>query len=172
MKKIKNILLFVVSLVLSCCTKEPPHIVEGNRVMHKFSAKLKQNGLRPFGVGGYFFDKVNKYTVSYILFIETMNIEDARKLILETSEEIFDIINKDEKIRPYLLNYPFNPYDNIYLSIAFLDKGQRLLAPNISHVCLFDGKISYSYYENNQFVDHYKESFNDAYFIQYGKEPN
>lgn len=74
---------------------------------------------------------------------QSLDKDEARKLIVETTEKYLEKINSNVEIRPYLSNYPYT-LKNVTISI-FLhdDKGELFYTPKIGVVSSSDGLIEY-----------------------------
>lgn len=74
---------------------------------------------------------------------EVLNMEDARKLILDVVDEYLNEINSRKDFRPYMESYPFVPRNigvNVFL---YNEKGELRRLPEISDVGICAGIISY-----------------------------
>lgn len=85
-------------------------------------------------------------------------------------EELLNRYNLDEKIRPYLVTYPFTP-KNIDITIFFDHQPNDANQKMIKLIHLVD---DYIYYEiispDGKFLERIKISYDEAYKIAYGHE--
>ena len=94
-----------------------------------------------------------------------LSVDEARELFVEVTEELIDRFNKDEKIRPYLHNYPF-AFDNVDIMLHLSGKGER--SPGEGYVALvYKGKgdeIVYRGYdqETQKFYPLHREPYSEA----------
>jgi hypothetical protein len=113
--------LYLWSLLVSClvsCSARDPEMETYHRFLNTCSKQIsKEYRLHCYGAGGSVPDKV----CIVELFFESnqqMNIQQARRLIIPIAEKMIDDLNADEKLRPYLKDYPAT-YKNIGAVIAF-----------------------------------------------------
>jgi hypothetical protein len=97
--------------------------------------------------------------------LDALDVDQARKLYIEIMEEFLIRINKHEKIRPHLHNYPFE-VKNIKLTISFDDSNRHIRGDgHVPH--MFIGKNYTLYYaaynpEQEGFYNLHKENYGDA----------
>ncbi|MBJ7450347.1 MAG: hypothetical protein JHC93_08330 [Parachlamydiales bacterium] len=105
-----------------------------------------------------------------------LQIEEARSLIIKWSEDLIRKVNANEKIRPYLHNYPFtNKNINLAIDLEIVNGGTKYPVdpPYIAFIILTHGKIRYSVYdEENSFLNSFKgktvliETYEEAFKIE------
>jgi hypothetical protein len=149
----KSIMLF--SFILSFfgfgCTKVPEEEVLLHKVIGKHEKVQAKKKMKCIGVGGKIPDKIKGYNLHFISF-EKLDLEGARRLLIESVENLIELTNQEVAMRPYLDRYPFDYKNNDYI-IAFYDQnGEWLLPPFIASAILTEGKIDLSIYENNELV--------------------
>ena len=93
----------------------------------------EQKHLYLIGTGGQMMDDIQMMMMGFN-FYSTANIKTARNLLIEAAEKYLLAINSNEKIRPYLHNYPFTD-KNIEIVIYFykpdgsnIDSGELFIA--------------------------------------------
>lgn len=94
--------------------------------------------------------------------------ERARQIFLEVTDYILFNYNSSEKLRPFLVNYPFNPR-NVEVTIFFYKVS---LEGEIETVSGFKDKIFYKRV-STEFICKKKleyEDFDEAYYSVYGKK--
>jgi hypothetical protein len=69
---------------------------------------MTKAGLEPCGSGGQMMDQVKMLALSFD-YKGPIQIEDARKLLIQSVDTLVAVVNNDPLIRPYLYNYPFEP---------------------------------------------------------------
>lgn len=169
LKKLLPLILFI-----SCCKPlGPPHLEEVGRFKRKINQSFMQNyGLSCNGSGGGFVDQINKLDMTYIKN-GVYSIEEARYLIVRCMEEMYDSINNDENILPYLKTHPFER-NCLVISILFKDGYIENRKPNypiaLAHVLICKDKIFYGIDEEDSgsFPTVYEEPYSEAYKIVYG----
>lgn len=96
------------------------------------------------------------------------SIDEARKLIIQISEDFLVDINEQTELKPYYTVYPFTN-KNIEITIYMYDEfGYELFAPAISIAGLFQGAIDYSVVDSDnplKLLPVYKESYEEAFRI-------
>ena len=136
-----------------------------NEVRRKAASEIKaQIGLYPSGTMGQMMYDIEKLGLSFKCF-KPVTIEEGREYLVKSTQIFLDIINSDEKIRPYLANYPFTA-KNIQIEIFIhkpdwseLDKGQ------LSIISCSENKLSYdvdSPPNFPRFLTVYEETFEEA----------
>lgn len=89
--------------------------------------------------------------------------DKLRKILIDCVEEFLVAINADEKLRPFLKNYPFTEKE-IEIVIFVSDKnGRELYDPDISVASAVDGKIYFNTVDKNKPKGPYKEWFEEDY---------
>lgn len=71
-------------------------------------------------------------------FERAVSLEEARTLLVDCMQRVLRTFNEDEKVRPYLHNYPMDS-NNLRLGIVFTDDlGRDHLTPNVCYCFLFE----------------------------------
>ncbi len=175
MNSIKIILIILLlGLTVIGCDKggEPNYIRMSDRIVNQYLKDMKDlYGLNCFGCGGGFLNKVNEIIISFKIQ-GPKNREELRELVIKITEDLLRRYNDNEKIRPYLKNYPFtdrNVRIGILLTdekgISFHNKGadkERLCA-----VYQFWGSICYQILneEKPYLQDVFEETYEEALSI-------
>lgn len=116
------------------------------------------------GVTGRLADRVNLLGLSFQIKGLLSN-KRLREILIDCTEYFIAAVNANEKIRPYLKNYPFTANEielELFLTAA---DGKDLYAPDISVVSTFSGKVWYSTYEKDRLYggrSTIEESYEDA----------
>ena len=101
---------------------------ESTKIVKKFLNEMKtKEKLRCSGLGGGSQGEINLISIDWESY-KTLNVSEARNLIVSLAETLLKEFNKNRVIRPYLHNYPFN-VENIDLHIGF-QKNYRQKDPN------------------------------------------
>jgi len=124
----------------------------------------KPRGLHLTGSGGAMMYDVKKVILNFLSF-DTLTVDEARVLYVEMMEEFLCRVNQNEKIRPYLHNYPFE-INNFDLTIGF-ENAQRKITGD-GHVALMyigrNNELSFRGYnpEAEEFYSLHRESYAEA----------
>ena len=124
-----------------------------HEIINSFSKDMqKEYGLICVGSGGRMPHDVEEIDIMFYCY-QYATIAEARQLFVTVTEKLVDKINQNEKIRPFLREYPFTskPADRIFtwsranISLSFCKKdGSHYLDGSVASVCQArDGKISY-----------------------------
>lgn len=104
-------LLFFVFSICSCgrrnfyVSSEKQLLI--NEIRGNVAVQLKEKyDLYPGGFGGQAMDQVEMLALAFDYY-QPLEIEDARELLIAAVQEFLSAVNADERIRPYLANYPF-----------------------------------------------------------------
>jgi hypothetical protein len=108
--------------LLGCATGEDPNYIRmSDQIINLYIKDMKeQYGLKCFGSGGGFLNKVNEIIISF----ETQgpkNKKELRELVIKINEDLLKRYNENEEIRPYLKNYPFTA-KNLRIGILLTDE--------------------------------------------------
>lgn len=141
---INELCLMSCLVIFSGCVALPKHEIEADRIMNAYTYHVeKAYGFRSFAVGGGMMDDVKSITLKYIAY-EKVDIPTARKMLVQNIEDLLKTINSDEKIRPYLHNYPFT-VNNLKFGLCFFDSNNDWIEPPyLGKAILLNGKIHYS----------------------------
>lgn len=91
-----------------------------DEILKNSAIKLrKEKDLRLIGTGGGMMNEVRMLALSFFYYGE-VDVKKGRCLLISAVNELVDEVNADERIRPYLVQYPFKP-ENIEIRI-FLRK--------------------------------------------------
>ncbi len=167
----KQLWCIVITFMFSCGFREPIHCKLSDKIFIPYNKELKkQKNLFVCGSGGAMMGDIQSVHASYISF-ERFNVEQARRLYVEVMEGYISRYNANEKIRPYLHNYPVTidnfevmigfeneqrkHMDGGFVALMFIAKNHRLL------YCTYD-------HEKQEFVDLYEETYEQAREIVLG----
>ena len=158
---VANILVLFIFIMKLHAREELPiyeHYV--NEIVNSFCAEVEaeHKGLTCSGSGGSMPDNVRKISVDFYASF-TASVEEARLLQVSCAKKLLNKINSHEKIKPYLVKYPFTPKE-ISISISFYDKnGKRPLDGSVARTLLAIDKI---FYKKAEMVKKIAPSFLDA----------
>jgi hypothetical protein len=124
--------------------------------------KLKEEkGLILIGTGGRMMEDIEMMSMGFE-YHEDVDIDQARKLLIDSAAEYLSKINADEKIRPYLHNYPFTR-ENIKIEIYFRDTDNTKSSPEkVNIAATSDGRFSYYVRDESSLRTIKEESYEDA----------
>lgn len=168
--------LLVFVLFLLACGCEPHSSNEKQRLVNaareRAAVRLeREKGLVPFGSGGQTSDRVKMLHLAF-QYRGKIGIPEARRLVTDAVEELVKTVNADEKLRPYLSNYPFRP-DNVEVEIYLKNPDRAPISPEVSPevspeslrvVASRDGKIEYEASDplSHRLVTVFEENYEEA----------
>ncbi|HEY4831659.1 MAG TPA: hypothetical protein VIH61_03765 [Waddliaceae bacterium] len=125
------------------------------------------------GSGGGIPDYVTNFSLHYVS-TNQVDMLKTRKMFVNNVEDLLQLINSNEQIRPYLSNYPFT-INNLEFRISFQDRfGKRQEPPYVALVSLINERIFYSFYDlsTRQFIGKdYSEPYSEARKMVLGEDP-
>jgi hypothetical protein len=174
--KINLLILFL--LILFSCSKDGSILQKKENDLHKetdmyeviqiVSKKLQiKYGLQLVGIGGgadekgvWSLDASYKYSGPKIL-----EIEEARKIILNCIEEFLWEANNNLEFRPAMKEFPFSSKNIGILIITYDEKGNLVHFPYISVISHGDGIINYKSLDTKitlPYVNNRRETYEEA----------
>ncbi|CCB87958.1 hypothetical protein SNE_A00800 [Simkania negevensis Z] len=129
------------------CSSLGNRFVDYERIADRITAKTakkleKEKNLRLVGIGGRMMDDIQMMAMGFDYFHE-VNLQEARGLVVYAIKEYLADINKSEKVRPYLHNYPFTA-KNIEIRIWVYNPDRSEPSPDkICCISATNGMISY-----------------------------
>jgi hypothetical protein len=141
-KKLAILWLVLTGLLLqsSCSSYESPRYVKiAHSITNQTAKKLgKEKGLSLCGTGGGMMNDV-KFMMMAFSYPKSIDVKEARDLLIYSAEAYLSAINNNAEIRPFLHNYPFTA-DNIEIVIYF----PNVKNSNLLHIaCANKGRVSY-----------------------------
>ena len=99
----------------------PVYIIYADKISSTLIKEMEEKyGLHCCGSGGQLATGVGALAVDFEIR-KKVTIEEAREMIVTATERFLELINSDEKIRPYLKEYPFKP-NRAEILLAFRNK--------------------------------------------------
>lgn len=155
----------VILLLLSACHKSHSDLADEQISCYAKKA-YQEKRIVLEGSGGAMMNDIKEFAMSFQCS-QHLNLEQTRALIVQIVDEFLQQVNENEKIRPYLHDYPLT-VNNVSLMIGF--RNHQNLRPSKEHIALaytHKDKIYYSHWdstklESSKFCDDLDESFNDA----------
>ncbi|MCH9627352.1 MAG: hypothetical protein S4CHLAM2_09900 [Chlamydiales bacterium] len=116
------------------------YVKMSDRIVKRYNKEVaKPKRLCLSGSGGAMMDDIKKVILNYQSF-DSLNIDEGRVLFVDMMEEFLVRMNQNEKIRPYLHNYPFG-VENFKLRIGFDDSKRNIIG---------DGHVALMFVNKNQ----------------------
>lgn len=108
-------------------------------------------------------DQVKMLALTFICN-RPLEVEEGRKLLVTAVETFVSVINRDDKIRPYLNNYPFEPQN---VEIRIIVKKTDFSSVNPEKLCLLsviNGNCEYDAHDSKTKLlkTIYEETFFEA----------
>lgn len=154
----------------SCTVKERPsyRISEKEALADEITQKVafrlkKEKGLKPCGSGGGMMDQIWMLSLSFN-YNKPVSIEEGRELLIAILDCYTDAVNADERIRPYLQNYPFRPGNfEIFIFLREPD-GTKVPRGELSILSSRKNLLEYEYYEpgTGRLKVRHKETYTEA----------
>ena len=168
----KLLLLPLLMLFSFISAKEPLYIRLSNEIVGPYKKEVrKERGYECTGGGGSLCNNVKVITLTFTVRQVMHSQEEARRIIIELAEDLMARYNANEKIRPYLNDYPFGPR-NTQILLLFNPKDPSSTTPLISTANLMKGSISYSLASpccGTRVGELPLETYDEAYKLVYGK---
>lgn len=141
------LLIAGLSFVLGCSFFGESSVSEREKITDAITQEVakkicKEKDLVLAGTGGGAMYGVRMLSLSFYSYKE-VDLETARKLLVYCVDEYLAAINSNKKIRPYLVNYPFNE-NNVEIRI-FLHgaDGRNVPSGKLSIVSMVDGTLHF-----------------------------
>lgn len=140
------------------------YVTYANDVIRSFAKVMKTEfGLQCCGSGGKMPHDIEEFKVGFEIN-RRATIEEARMFEVQATERFLKIINENEKIRPFLREFPFKA-NRVAVSISFNKKDNNPYTDgSVSYMSLIKGKIYYSAQEpkNEKLYDIFEEPYEEA----------
>jgi hypothetical protein len=163
------LLLVITSLFLSGCAQNFHNRLSSDEeladeCLKKAATRLKaEKDLYLCGTGGRMMDEIKMLALSFNFYKE-VNVEEGRELLIEAVKALVDVVNADERIRPYLNNYPFSA-NNIQIRIFLQKRDFSAFGPDkLSVISSLQGILEYEIDdpETKLFKTVHKETYEEA----------
>ena len=163
MTLVTKTLLAILALSLISCTRQVREDVKiVDQIQAKVEKKLTADGTLyvEAQMAGMFYE-VKKLGFR-LRSTKKLNLEETRVLYVNCVAALLKEVNENEKIRPYLIKYPFT-FENTDILIAFRER-DSVPPPYIALVLSANKFIYYSTYNNKIrfFDDFHEETFEEA----------
>ena len=167
----KDLLFSLIFLVVICCAffLKPGYRLSAreqasNIVTKKVATQLSsEKKLLPCGSGGQISHGVKKLSLSFF-YREPIEIEQGRELLIAGVNKFVAAVNADEHIRPYLVNYPFEPKNVEILIFLQNPDGSEIIPGKLTCMGATEGVLTYDIEdpETQRLVTIHKESYEEA----------
>lgn len=159
------VLIVLFALASGCNdTRCKPDKVSG-RILAQFSKQMQKKGLSAVGKGGGCSRDTKIYLISITLdYYEEMDIQSARRLIVESTQTLLNLINSDPKNKEYFEQFPAK-VNTVFLAII----GQPQKNINSDYIFIVDIINGILYYKidiekspSSPFTTIHQETFEEA----------
>ncbi len=144
--------------------QSPVYVKLAHKITEKTARELKaQKNLFLVGTGGQMMDDIQMMMMGFNCY-KVLDIETARKLLVDAVQVYLSFINSNAEIRPYLHNYPFTA-QNVEIVIYFYNPdGSEVPHEKIVIAAVNQGKVVYYVddLEKNNIKTIYEESYEKA----------
>lgn len=149
MQRTVSLIVFIISVLAQIHPihakeeKYPDYLKYVDEITNDFTQDIqKKYKLYCYGSGGSMPTDVEKIEVFFISY-NHLTVEEARRIAVNATQELLEKVNKHEKIRPYLREYPFKP-DRIGLLVSVRTKTDNRPADgSVAIVTVAENKIFY-----------------------------
>ena len=144
-----RLLLFLsMAVSIAGCTQKHAYqpstkVTLASEIRNKVAIQLqREKELVPSGTGGQMMHQIKMLALSFD-YRKPIDINKGRELLIEAVDEFVAAVNADERIRPYLNNYPFEP-KNIEIRIFLRSPNGSDVAPGeLSVISALDAVLEY-----------------------------
>ena len=129
-------------LFLLCfsCTRTPPHMATGYKIIHQHQNAMSLLGWIPQSVGGSFsLDDIKVLNSSFMIIADHYDVNKTREQIVLGAKKFLDHINNIEAGKKHLNHFPFT-YQDLDYSLMICDQEGKLLG----HTFLMFGDVMFS----------------------------
>jgi hypothetical protein len=145
MKYFINLILGLFVMILFCSFNLESEDYEklADKITHKVATQLLiEKDMHLIGIGGQMMDDIQMMEMSFEI-CRPIDIPKARQLLISAIRKYLSEINNDEKIHPYLHQYPFTD-QNIEIRIWIRNPdGSRVALDKIYYVSAINGILRY-----------------------------
>ena len=135
-----------------------------NELMKNVAQELNTKlNLYPCGTGGRMMHEIKMLALAFDYY-QPITIEEGRNLLITSIDIFVKAVNDDERIRPYLANYPFEP-KNVQIRIFLRNPNGSNPGPGeFAVISSIDGILEYDVNDpkNPLFTTIHKESYQEA----------
>ncbi len=169
-KKVILTLILGFQLCADIKNEDSPYISYTKEIVASFvDDSEKAYGLNCIGTGGKFATNVGQIDIRFLAH-RRGSIEEARTLEVNMIQKLLKTLNGNEKIRPFLAEYPFKAKD-LHLSISFQnEKNDYYYDESIAYVSHIKNRLFYDKADpsTKKLIDSFEESYDEAVKIVNG----
>ncbi|NGX40130.1 MAG: hypothetical protein KR126chlam1_01471 [Chlamydiae bacterium] len=126
MKKFVKVIFLVFVLIstniFAKSNESESYVQIAQKLMNNFADEIeKEHGLSCIGTGGRMPYDIEEFSLKLLSHNRT-SVKEARELLVRITEKFLEEINSNKKVRPFLREYPFEPF-RAEVSIAFWENG-------------------------------------------------
>lgn len=138
------------------------YVVQSNQITKEVSDRIsKRYNMKVIGVTAGLMNCVNALGLDFHIQ-GPLSKEQLRIILVDSVEEFLTLLNEDERIRPFLKEYPF-PADGIQIAIFVKDKERNsIYYPEITVASVYNGKLFYRSKEKDV-ISGYKLTEEESY---------
>ena len=154
----------IIFIFYSCNIDRPSEKVRIASKVRSEAAKKIQNelGLIPCGFGGGMMHKIRNLHLAFFYY-EPLDLKNSRKMLIQAANIFLNEINSNEKIRPYLCEYPFLPKDISLLIVLQKSDGSKVDKGDLTLVSISDGIVEFKLLESEYSLHVlHEESYEEA----------
>jgi hypothetical protein len=157
-------LFYSLFLIFSSCQERSEKLDAAYAAMASYSKPLKkEKSWHLRAIGGSFYADVFKLDIGYSIYCQKYTVSEVRRMIVEGIEGLLTHTNKDERVRPYISNYPLTSQD-INFSLLFLDEKRHFIHDGFITSASFLGKnIYYRTKKTDEPFEHFEEVHQETY---------
>jgi len=142
-KHMRFIFFALLLLVTSCSLKKDYPEIAHDITLRTADELYREKGMMLVGTGGGMIKQVNLLSMRLHYYVPLEEAE-ARQLALFTLDKFLNNVNADEKVRPYLNNYPFRA-EHLRVSLSFYHRDGRPVEPGkIDYISIRRGYLHYN----------------------------
>jgi hypothetical protein len=168
-----SIIVLLIPLLLACSsTSYEVGIL--SQIINTFSVKMKKVNNFTLVALGYERSTSSKLQSFVLRFtaLNHVNVDEARELLISSCEQLLVQINANEKVKPWLADYPYTGNNlDVILSFNEDEYFKRVSPPYIASISALNGRLFYATYENGKFTNVHKETYEEALKIYQDNHP-
>lgn len=122
---------------------------------------ISSHNLFLIGTGGAMMHDVEMLAISFGTK-ECLDIQRGRKIVCECAKQLINNVNINEKVRPYLHNFPFTEKNVRIIIFCQDEKDNTPSSPQVGVISLDNGTIRYKFFQKGEKTKEEKETFSEA----------
>lgn len=161
----KIYILFIALLFVKICgscfaAEKYSHLAY--KIIEEHSNQQRKMGFTLFGSGGSWTTDFKTISLDYISKLE-LDVPKARKLYIQSVQDLIERFNSNREVRPFLHDYPFT-YNNIDITLNFYIRDPKSGKYRDSYVSMLKGKVFYDVHRDQKpgYDTFYEEPYEEA----------